>query len=76
MRRPPRRKQGLARLVGSVQWAQQKVDTSMLNTRMTQASRILLWLILVLLAVWITYAGFRGYFSPELLFNFSNAFSC
>jgi hypothetical protein len=48
----------------------------MLNTRMTQASRILLWLILVLLAVWVTYAGFRGYFSPELLFNFSNAFSC
>lgn len=48
----------------------------MLNTRMTQARRILVWLILVALAAWVTYLGFRGYLSPELLFNFSNAFSC
>jgi len=48
----------------------------MLNARMTQARRILLWLMLVALAAWVTYLGFRGYLSPELLFNFSNAFSC
>jgi hypothetical protein len=48
----------------------------MLNTRITQARRILLWLMLVALAVWVTYLGFRGYLNPEMLFNFSNAFSC
>lgn len=48
----------------------------MLDARMTQARRILLTLMLVVLAALIAYLGFRGYFSPELLFNFSNAFSC
>ena len=48
----------------------------MLDVRMTQAKRILLWLMLVALAALVTYAGFRGHLSPELLFNFSNAFSC
>lgn len=48
----------------------------MLDVRMTQAKRILLWLMLVALAALVTYAGFRGYLSAELLFNFSNAFSC
>jgi len=47
-----------------------------LDVRMTQSKRVLLWLILVALAALVTYAGFRGYLSPELLFNFSNAFSC
>lgn len=48
----------------------------MLNARMTQARRILLWLMLAALAAWVAYVAFRGYFSPEMLFNFSNAFSC
>ncbi|HKA39254.1 MAG TPA: hypothetical protein VKD25_05775 [Burkholderiales bacterium] len=48
----------------------------MLNARMTQARRILVWLMLVALAAWVTYLGFRGYFSAEMLFNFSNMFSC
>ncbi len=48
----------------------------MLSARMTQAKRILLWLILTVLAALITYLGIRGYLTPELLFNFSNAFNC
>jgi hypothetical protein len=48
----------------------------MLDVRMTQARRILLSLMLVALAALIAYLGFRGYFSPELLFDFSNAFFC
>ena len=48
----------------------------MLNIRMTQARRILVWLMLVALTAWVTYLGFRGYFTTELLLNFSNAFSC
>ena len=43
---------------------------------MTQSRRILLWLMLAVLAALIAYIAFRGYFSPALLFNFSNAFSC
>jgi hypothetical protein len=57
-------------------WFIGRHDASMLNARMTQASRILLWLILAALAAWVTYLGFRGYLSAELLFNFSNSFSC
>lgn len=48
----------------------------MLNVRITQAKRILLWLMLTALAALITYLGIRGYLTPELLFNFSNAFYC
>lgn len=48
----------------------------MLNVRMTESRRILVWLLLAALAALVTYLGFRGYFSPELLFSFSNAFSC
>jgi hypothetical protein len=50
--------------------------TSMLEVRMTQSTRIVLWAMLAVLAAAVAYLGFRGYFSPELLFNFSNAFSC
>jgi hypothetical protein len=28
------------------------------------------------LAALLAYFGFQGYFSPELLLNFSNSFSC
>lgn len=48
----------------------------MLEVRITQSTRILLWVMLALLAAAVAYAGFRGYFSPELLFNFSSAFTC
>jgi cytochrome c oxidase subunit IV len=48
----------------------------MLNARMTQSKRVLLWLILAALAALVTYFGIRGYLSPELLLNFSNSFTC
>ena len=48
----------------------------MLDARISQARRVLLWLALVALAALVTYVGFRAYFSPDLLFGFSNAFSC
>lgn len=43
---------------------------------MSQARRVLLWLMLAVLAALLVYFAFRGYFSPELLFNFSNSFAC
>lgn len=52
------------------------LEARMLTARMTQARRILLWLMLAALAAWVTYLAFRGYLSPELLLNFSSAFSC
>lgn len=48
----------------------------MLELRVTQPRRVLLWLMLAVLAALLAYFGFQGYFSPELLFNFSNSFSC
>lgn len=48
----------------------------MLEVRMTQSTRLLLWAMLAVLAAVLAYLGFRGYFSPEFLFNFSNAFTC
>lgn len=48
----------------------------MLEVRMTQGRRVLLWLMLAVLAALVAYVAFRGYFSPELLLNFSGAFSC
>jgi cytochrome c oxidase subunit IV len=48
----------------------------MLNVRMNQGKRILLWVILTVLAALVAYFGIRGYLSPELLFNFSNSFYC
>jgi len=50
--------------------------TAMLNVRMTQPKRILLWLILAALATLVTYFSIRGYLTPELLLNFSNTFTC
>jgi len=43
---------------------------------MTQARRMMMWLILTVLAALLSYAGFRGYLSPEMLFNFANSFYC
>ncbi|HEY7658158.1 MAG TPA: hypothetical protein VH881_14920 [Burkholderiales bacterium] len=48
----------------------------MLEVHMTQGRRILLWLMLGVLAALVAYFAFRGYFSADLLLNFSNAFSC
>jgi hypothetical protein len=48
----------------------------MLEVHMTQAKRVLLWAILAVLAALLAYGAFRGYLSPELLLNFSNAFTC
>jgi hypothetical protein len=48
----------------------------MLNARVSQGKRIVLWLVLGALAALLSYVAFRGYLSPELLINFSNAFRC
>lgn len=48
----------------------------MLNARLNEGKRVVLWLILATLAAFVTYFAFRGYFSAEFLMNFSNAFSC
>jgi hypothetical protein len=43
---------------------------------MTQTRRILMWLMLIVLAALVSYVGFRGYLTPEMLFNFANSFYC
>lgn len=43
---------------------------------MTQARRIMMWLMLTALAALVSYIGFRAYLSPELLINFANSFYC
>jgi hypothetical protein len=48
----------------------------MLNAGTTAGRRAIAWLILAALAALVTYLAFRGYFSPELLLNFSNTFNC
>lgn len=48
----------------------------MLNVGMTQTTRLLMWLMLIALAALVSYIGFRGYLSPELLINFANSFYC
>lgn len=48
----------------------------MLNAGTTAGRRAMVWLILAALAALMTYLAFRGYFSPDLLLNFSNTFSC
>ena len=48
----------------------------MLDARMTQWKRILLWLTLLMLTGVVTYFGVRGYLSPEMLFNLANSLSC
>lgn len=45
-------------------------------SRMTQTRRILMWLMLIALAALVSYVGFRGYLTPEMLFNFANSFYC
>jgi hypothetical protein len=49
---------------------------TMLNTRTTAGKHAIVWLILAALAALVTWLAFRGYFSPELLLNFSSTFNC
>jgi hypothetical protein len=39
-------------------------------------NKVLVWIVLAILAACLTFATFRGYFSPELLLGFANTFSC
>ena len=48
----------------------------MLNTGTTARRRAIVWLVLAAFVALVTYLAFRGYFSPELLLNFSSAFNC
>jgi hypothetical protein len=48
----------------------------MLNVRINEGRRLLLWLILAALAALLTYVAFRGYISAGLLLQFSNSFYC
>jgi hypothetical protein len=38
--------------------------------------RLAMWLVVSVFAALLAYFGFRGYFSPELLFQFGNALHC
>ncbi|MGZ8263711.1 MAG: hypothetical protein ACXW2I_05950 [Burkholderiales bacterium] len=38
--------------------------------------RLVMWLILAVLAALVTYFGFRGYLSPDLLLHFANGLHC
>ena len=49
---------------------------TMLSAGTTAGKRAIAWLILAALAALVTWLAFRGYFSPELLLNFSNTFNC
>ena len=48
----------------------------MLEARLTQRKRVLLWLLLAALSALIAWFVVRGYLSPEMLFGFSNSFTC
>lgn len=43
---------------------------------MTQTQKILGWTLLVALAALVSYFSFRGYLSPDMLFNFANSTYC
>ena len=42
----------------------------------TTSPRPLLWVLIALAAMLITYAAFRGYLQPEFLLGFANGFTC
>lgn len=52
------------------------IAPAMPGVRMTQARRIVLRLMLVVLAALVAYVGVLSYLSPELLLEFSSAFTC
>lgn len=43
---------------------------------MTQAQKILMWLLLMALATLVSYFSFRGYLAPEFLIGFANSLYC
>jgi hypothetical protein len=43
---------------------------------MTQAQKILMWLLLMALAALVSYVSFRGYLSLEFLIGFANYLYC
>ena len=43
---------------------------------MTQTRTAVAWTLLAALAFLMAYAGFRGYFNPELLIGFANHLAC
>lgn len=43
---------------------------------MTQTRKVLVWAVLATLAALVSYFGFRGYVSADMLFNFANSFYC
>jgi hypothetical protein len=43
---------------------------------MTQGRKFLVWAMLAALAALVTYFGFRGYVSADMLFNIGNLFYC
>lgn len=53
-----------------------RLAIEMLNVRVSQAKRIVLWAVLGALAALLSYIAFRGYLSPDFLIIFSNAFRC
>ena len=44
--------------------------------RMSQTRRAVIWIVMAVIAALLCYAGFRGYLSSEMLFNFANSFYC
>jgi cytochrome c oxidase subunit IV len=48
----------------------------MLGAPLSQARRLLLWLMLIVLAALVAYFGVRGYLMPEMLFLFSSTLAC
>lgn len=43
---------------------------------MTQAQKILVWMLLAALAAFISYFSFRGYLGAEFLIGFANSLYC
>ena len=52
--------------------AEPRSDDMGLGTR----RRMLMWLMLSVLSALVVYFGFRGYLTPELLFNFVSGMHC
>lgn len=53
---------------------ERKVISSMI--RMSQTRSAVIWAVMAVIVALLCYAGFRGYLSSEMLFNFANFFYC
>ena len=74
--RPPFGPTRSALLCNNLQEQFRGAKIKVLSARVSQAKRILLWLVLGTLAALLSYFAFRGYFSPDFLIGFSNVFRC